>query len=64
MKQNQDQLEGDQGKKTGNDCWENGNFVGKDECDTHGLPLCSAVDEGRCFDEQDFPEDEEGNPID
>lgn len=51
-------------KKTGSNCWENGDFVGTDECDTGGLPLCSEIDEGRCFDEQDFPEDEEGNPVD
>jgi hypothetical protein len=48
-------------KKTGADCWEDGDFIGKDECDTHGLPLCSEVETGNCFDEADYPDTEENN---
>ena len=48
----------DSSRKTGADCWVNGDFIGKDKCDTHGLPLCSENDQVRCFDEADFPEDE------
>jgi hypothetical protein len=48
--------EDDEDKSTGSDCWENGDFVGTDECDTGGLPLCSEVESGRCFDEADFPD--------
>jgi hypothetical protein len=54
----QDQTEGDQDKRTGSDCWIDGDFVGKDRCDTGGLPLCSEDDSGRCFDEADFPDED------
>lgn len=47
----------DDDKKQGDDCWENGRFVGKDECDTHGLPICSEVNfRVACFDELDSPQ--------
>ena len=50
---------GNDKKRTGSDCWEKGDFVGKDECDTGGLPLCSENDSGPCFDEADFPEEQD-----
>jgi hypothetical protein len=56
---------GDEEKKSGADCWVNGDFIGKELCDTHGLPLCSELtsaerDGGvRCFDEADAPDVDE-----
>jgi hypothetical protein len=53
----------DEKKKTGDDCWEGRTFVGKNEYDTHVLPNCSEVEEGRaepkdggCFDDEDYPD--------
>ena len=44
-------------KKSGDDCWDDGEFIGKDKCDTHGLPICSEVSDGRaCFDDLDSPQ--------
>jgi hypothetical protein len=52
----------DKEKKTGEDCWDGFEFVGKDECDTGGNPLCSEVRgtvERPCFDEGDYPDTED-----
>ncbi|HKG87752.1 MAG TPA: hypothetical protein VKA95_05450 [Nitrososphaeraceae archaeon] len=48
----------DDDKKEGNDCWDGREFVGKDECDTHGLPLCSETEGVACFDDRDYPDED------